>query len=363
MKLPNGYGSVSKVNKRRLRKPWQVRVTIGFEEENGKVKQKKKLIGYYTTKQEALKALADYNNNKYNLDYSNLKFKDCWKMWQEDKAIVNLSTSTLKGYEFSYTLITDDIKEMKIQDVKLHTLQKLINDLAQSGKGYHTLRKLKNNIKLMYKYLIINDYTTQNLAQNLDIGKSPKNGQALIFSDEEIEKIWELYRENNNDEFVATILILIYSGVRISELLNLKSEDVHLEKRYFDVKDSKTSAGIRQVPISEKTAEMFEHWLSYDFEYLISINKIIKSGKRKRSKMTYANYRDSYWDQIMKKIDVAKEMTPHNTRKTCVSMLTRAKVQPVIIKLIIGHEGALDLTEKTYTHIDISQLIDAINKI
>lgn len=364
MKLPNGYGSVYKVSGRKLRKPWAVRITTGFiQKEDGSITQQKKLLGYYSTKTEALSALSSYNQNKYNLEYSSLTFSKCWEMWQNDKSINNLSVSTINGYKFSYKLITDEIKEMKIQDITLHTLQQLINQLSAEGKGYHTLRKLKNNIKLLYKYLIINNYTTINVAENIDIGKSPRSGNALIFTDQEINKIWDLYYENDKDLFVGTVLMLIYNGTRISEFLNLKSEDVHLEERYFEIKDSKTNAGIRNVPICEKCVKMYEKWLEYDFEYLISIDKVIRSGKRKRSKMTYANYRDSYWDQIMNKLGINKEITPHNSRKTCVSLLTKAKVQPILIKLIIGHEGALDLTEKTYTHVDIQQLIDAINLI
>ena len=47
------------------------------------------------------------------------------------------------------------------------------------------------------------------------------------------------------------ILILIYTGVRIQELLDLKKEHVHLNEHYFDVIASKTESGIRKVPISD----------------------------------------------------------------------------------------------------------------
>lgn len=46
--------------------------------------------------------------------------------------------------------------------------------------------------------------------------------------------------------------MLIYNGVRVSELLDLKKENIHLPERYFDVVDSETENGIRKVPIAEK---------------------------------------------------------------------------------------------------------------
>ena len=63
MKLPNGYGSVVNLGKRR-RKPYAARITVGWSEDG---KQKKKYLGYYKTRQEAMKALADYNENPFDL--------------------------------------------------------------------------------------------------------------------------------------------------------------------------------------------------------------------------------------------------------------------------------------------------------
>ena len=44
-------------------------------------------------------------------------------------------------------------------------------------------------------------------------------------------------------------------------------------------------------------------------------------------------------------------------------MLTAAGVNQTIIKKIVGHSGAMTLTEKVYTYFDIKELVDAINRI
>ena len=54
---------------------------------------------------------------------------------------------------------------------------------------------------------------------------------------------------------------------------------------------------------------------------------------------------------------------PHDTRHTCVSMLAEAHVDPTMIKKIVGHAGAMTLTERVYTHLDIKALVKEINKI
>ena len=55
--------------------------------------------------------------------------------------------------------------------------------------------------------------------------------------------------------------------------------------------------------------------------------------------------------------------TPHDTRHTCISLLTKADENPTTIKKIVGHKGAMSLTVKVYTHMDYQILLDTINKI
>ena len=54
---------------------------------------------------------------------------------------------------------------------------------------------------------------------------------------------------------------------------------------------------------------------------------------------------------------------PHDTRHTCISKLTEAPVEQTMSKKIVGHSGAMTLTERVYTHLDIETLVEAINKI
>lgn len=59
----------------------------------------------------------------------------------------------------------------------------------------------------------------------------------------QIDILWSL----KDDKYYLVILIMIYTGVRIDELLSLKKENIHLEEHYFDVIKSKTENG----PISD----------------------------------------------------------------------------------------------------------------
>ena len=149
-------------------------------------------------------------------------------------------------------------------------------------------------------------------------------------------------------------MILINTGVRIGELLELKKENVHLEKQYFEIVSSKTESGIRKVPIANHMIPIFENWLQYS-----KADTLLCTPDHKP--LTYRNYYDSYWKPLLEPLNI--KYTPHSTRHTFISMLTVLNTNQTTIKKIVGHSGAMSLTERTYTHLDVQTLVDAVNKL
>ena len=131
--------------------------------------------------------------------------------------------------------------------------------------------------------------------------------------------------------YAQIVLMLIYSGVRVSELLDLKRKNVHIDEHYFEVVESKTESGIRIVPIADKIYPFFKQWYENGCEYLIHTS----DGKH----FSYRNYYDSYWSPVMELIGCSHK--PHDTRHTCISMMTEKEVSPTLIKKIVGHSGAM----------------------
>lgn len=350
MRLPNGFGNVSKLPGNR-RKPYRARITTGWEmdESTGKIKQHFKTIGYYETKQEGLIALSFYHQNPYDMDSTKITFREVFEKWSAEK-YTKISDSNVKGYNAAYRSC-EILENMRFVDIKRAHLQGVIDN---SGKNYPTMKKIKSLFNQLYKFAMQNDLCSKDYSQYVDIEQyRDKNPNALNrkpFSKAEVQTVWN-WKDTN--EYFSVILMLIYSGVRIGELLNLKKEDVNLSERWFDVTASKTEAGIRKVPIAEKIVPFFEYWMNKnDCEYVLSTPE----GKH----FEYRNYYDSYWMPLIEQMGM--QHYPHDTRHTCISLLTVAGVQDKIIKKIVGHKGQ-SVTEVVYTHFEIQELIEAINKI
>ena len=198
--------------------------------------------------------------------------------------------------------------------------------------------------------IICKDYSPYvNITKYKD--RNPNKEERNRFTAGEIETLWK----HTDDRYYQTVLMLIYNGVRVSELLDLKKENVHLPERYFDVVDSKTENGIRKVPIAEKVLPFYTSWYNdcSHSEYLIHTMD--------SEHFTYHNYYINVFKPLLQRLNI--DRTPHCCRHTTISMLADAHVDQTIIKKIVGHAGAMTLTERVYTHLDIHELIEAIDKI
>lgn len=351
MKLPNGYGSVVKLSGKR-RKPYIVRKTIGWriDSNRGKKVQEFIIVGYATTKAEGLQMLASYNSNPFDIKASKMTFEDVYNEWSKQK-FPTVSSSNIKCYTAAHKtcgLLYDKV----FRDLKLVDLQEVIDTC---GKNYPTLKKIKILFNQLYNFALKNDICAKDYSCFVSIvqykNRNPNKYERNKFQKSEIDRIWK----HKEDKYFQIILMLLYNGTRISEFLDLKKENVHLDEQYFDVVKSKTENGIRKVPIADKVLPFYKAWYdsSPECEYLLHT----KDGRH----FLYRNYYANYFLPLMDRLNISR--TPHCCRHSCISMLAEAGVDQTLIKKIVGHSGSMTLTEKVYTHFDVSELVDAINKI
>lgn len=362
MRLPNGFGNISKLSGKR-RNPWRARKTVGWEidETTNKAKQLYVTIGYYPTRQMALQALSEYNANPYDLDANKITFAEVYEKWS-NKKFDEIGESNVHGYKASYKLC-ESIYNMKFADIKLSHLQSIVD---HSKKNYPTLKKLKVMFNQLFDYAVMHEIVPKDrhIVEYLNIGKETKSTKHYRFTDEEIDLLWKWSAGN---EYVQVILMLIYSGVRPGELFNTKRTSVDLEASYFTIEKGKTVNAARKVPIHERTLPFFEHWMSKGNEYLVTNLR----GDKFKFDANHGAYVDSFWTPLLKDIgileytnasgNVAKHL-PDDTRHTFTSMWKEKKLDEAMRRKIQGHSGK-GIGEIVYTHFELEKLKAELNAL
>ncbi len=357
MRNPNSYGTVKKLGGKR-RRPFAVYITTGWKMEDGKAKQIQKPIGYYETRQAAMIALADYNKNPFDIDSRTTTFADVYDILLKEK-FEKMKDSARKAYITAYKQC-ESIHNIRMVDMKKAHMQKIIDDNASKSKS--TLNNFLKLFHAVYKFALENDICEKNYAEFVTATSEKEVSEKVPFSREEIALIWnnigwmqDPYRPQNiaGSKCMDIVLIHIYTGVRPQELLDIKKEDVHLEERWIDLRGTKTKAARRIVPIHKKIMPLIEKRLNEsESEYLFTYSL----GK----KLTLEAYRKQFFTPMCEHFGL--KHTPHECRHTFATFGAASKLNRVLLKKIIGHSSG-DLTEDTYTHAFIEDLIEEIDKL
>lgn len=324
-RLGNGEGSVYKLSGKR-KNPWAARKTIGFKLNGQPIYR---YIGYYRTKADALSALMEYNKAPYSLEGERLRdmyegFYDNYAETHKDGTVKNINTAWKHLeplYEESLARLTrkqiqlffDSLEVSKNQKKKVKELLKMIMDYS-----------IRYDVIQPEKIVILDyiDISSQIHVRNID---------REVFTDEEIDSLWHM-----DDDFARLLLFLIYTGLRAGEYCELTEESID-EEMVIHIGDSKTPAGIRSVPLSDKAL------------------KLAPLPKFKSYKSLYGKY-------VTWRTKKGIEHNLHDTRHTCATRLAEAKVDRRIIQSIIGHKGH-NVTDDVYTHFSNEIKREALNKI
>lgn len=322
MKLPNGYGSVSKMSGRR-RKPYMVR-------------KRGKVIGYAKTRAEGIDMLAEYNKNPWEPS-ENATFEEVYHLL-EKRLFPNFSDNTVRFYKAKFNAC----KKYYSREYAGLRQQDFIEIIETTQKSIESKRKMLQFLKNMDKVAYDMDIIQKSYAGTVPPYKATPPKARVPFSEDEINLLWG----NIELEDVDLVLILIYTGLRSGELSDLKVENVNLEEGYL-TGGNKTKAGKnRVVPIHPRIKPLVEKRMEEAF------------GE------TLLNYKDKQFrirfKRVMEKLKL--NHIPHECRHTFRTRLDNLDVNANVINMLMGHSGG-GIGERVYTHKTMEQLKEAINRL
>lgn len=336
MKNPNGYGTVVKLSGNR-RNPYAARKTKGFNEKGHPVYIN---IGYAKTREEALILLAQFNKNPWNIETNKITLNELYDLWTE-KRLPKLGKSNGQNMRCAWNYLKP-LGKIPYNQIKSYQMQDTIDGC---GKSYSTQAIIKNLWGHLDRFALELDIISKANSTLLTSDPIPES-KKKPFTDEEVQRVWD----NQQVPWMDTVLILLYTGFRISEFLTIETANVDLQQGTI-IAGVKTAAGKnRIVPIHSKIMPIIQKYYDVNNKYLIT-----NDGK----KFGIGTYR-IIWEGLMQTLDVRH--TPHECRHTFRSRLDSAGANKVCIDLMMGHKSK-ETGERVYTHKTIQELKENIELI
>ena len=244
----------------------------------------------------------------------------------------SISMSAVKSYHIAFKHISN-IADMPITDIHFQHLQNVIDSMHVKGLSYSSCKKVRTILNQLFNYAIIKDYPITNYALHLNLGSNIPTIQRRVFTRQQINKLWAI-----DTSYSHMILILLYTGLRIGELLNLRRQDINRRSSYLIVRHAKTKAGEgRIIPIHHRIMPLIEQLYTNRDDCLFTIS--------------YTTFHKHFQD-IMKQLNC--KHTIHDTRHTFASLLD-AVAPPNALRSLLGHKQG-DITTRVYTHKTIREL-------
>ena len=269
--------------------------------------------------------------NIYNRFFKTYTLKEIYEMWAKEH-YDSITPGGARSYQCAYNHIKH-LEDLPFTEIKYHEWQDCINQVRAKGLHFGSQKKTKNIIGQLCKFAIKNEIAKIDYSYMLKMDKNIRAVPRTPYSEEEIIKLWDNVPRY---PFIKYILILIYTGVRIGELLRVNpSEDVFLAQRCFYIRKSKTVAGTnRPVPIHRSIMPIFRELCKPDKNQVSQATYLIYDEHGKQ--MNYSKFTARY-----KKVQKLLQMDHivHECRHTCASLLDSYGAPDVSTKKILGHAG------------------------
>ena len=307
------------------------------------------------------------------IDTTGGKMTLCQLYAKQNAQRANVKESTRQGRKTLMRILEGDILGARsIDSIRLSDAKEWALRMKEKGYGYQTISNHKRSLNASFRIAIADDLVRKNpfdfkLNEVIEDDRTPR--QALTEGQEE-KLLSFASRDRVYKKYYDAIVILLKTGLRISELCGLTRQDIdfeheviHVDHQLLSSKETgyyietpKTKSGVRDVPMSEEVKQAFERVMA-DKPKAKPIEIDGYSGflflNGKGCPMTSAYYTSTF-ARLVKKYNKCHEdslpkITPHILRHTFCTRLANRNMNPKSLQYIMGHSN-ISITLNLYAH-------------
>ena len=352
---------------------------------------------------EKIKAYENDNSLTIDKDIKKQIFGDYLLNWLKTIKQPAIKRRTYDSYEdivnvqiINYTGF--DISGKQIGSLNDDVFQKYYNDLA-SQYSRATIRKNYVIVKQCLEYALIKKHVTENFLENVTIPSEDlvkvKKKEINFLTESDMDKLYNESKRVNTKGFniggkvgepvyginAYAVIFIMYTGLRIGELIALKWKDVDLDGKYIyinksastiknrdknsnedkkyvkEITSAKTKSGNRSIPLSDRAIEMLNLLINKNPNYKPDDIVFLNQNDNMVSR---ANVTRTLQSMLTRAECEVEQCGLHALRHTFGSYLILHKIDVKIVSQLMGHKD-VTVTYNIYVHIIEQQKIDAVN--
>lgn len=267
-----------------------------------------------------------------------------------------LSGNTVESYKNDVISFLKKTKK-NIKDINREDIKEYLNSLDSSNFSTATVARKTSSLRMFFLFHLGEGLIEQTPMNNIQAPKTEKRLPKVLSTNEVtklIESVNGYFKYSIRDK---AILELLYGcGLRVSELLNLRKEDIFLKEEFIRVKGKGSKERI--IPLGSKAKEAIIEYLTGQRPALDKKNSAFLFLTRRGNKLS----RMGLWkrfQQYLAKSGITKNCTPHTLRHSFATHLLERGASLRTVQLLLGHSDIS--TTQIYTHIDRNYLREILS--
>lgn len=317
---------------------------IYFRDASGRMKTISTKKG---TKREAMMVLNEMESKQIpRSKLPQITFNDFVNRYMEF-ARINRSPTYVEQFKYAFRELKIEVKNKLLSEINHNDIEKMVNRRRVEGKNTST-NTFITCIKSAFNRAIDWGLLETNPAVKIKKKKLPKN-HPIFITEEEFIKLIELEK---NRLAKSAYIIAFNSGCWISELLNIRWEDVDLANNKICIRNHQhhTTKSMlqRDIPMHPKVRETIEA--------LPRINEFILQNHYNRRRLS-----GKFKEIVRKCSDINQEMRYHDLRHSFASNLVRKGISLYIVRQLLGHSDS-SITQ-IYSHLKNESLNEAVKML
>lgn len=272
-----------------------------------------------------------------------------------------LSKNSVEAYERDLKKLKDylESRSIDVDKATFDDLQAFVFDTFKDIPNTRTQARLLSGVHSYYRFLLYHHYIEQDPSELLEMPKLELHLPDVLTVEEINNMIARIDLSKPEGHRNRAIVEMLYgSGLRVSELVNLRLSHIYRRDGYMRIvgKGSKE----RLVPISPEADKWFEYWLQDRAQFdvkpdFVDIAFLNRYGRQLTRAMIFTIIKG-----LAREAGITKTISPHTLRHSFATHLLQNGADLRIIQQLLGHESIV--TTEIYTHIDIQDLREAVLK-
>jgi integrase/recombinase XerD len=270
-----------------------------------------------------------------------------------------LATLSVSAYQSDLEQYSEFLLKRKraLRDARRQDVRDFLNALLSNGVDGRSVARKLSALRHFYKYLLLDRYITADPTLNID---SPRQWKVLpkSLATDEVERLLQGPPRTKDDHLSQALamrdramLEVFYAGaVRVSEIINIKLEDLKLEMGYVLVRGKGDKERI--VPLGGAAQDIVQ-------TYIRDARPVLAAGKSSPTLFVARGAKPITRQRVWQLVDATSEQTgrhasPHMLRHSCATHMVENGADLRTVQTILGHADIS--TTQVYTHLALDRL-------